>query len=94
MKAITVKVDPVNPDPSELEKAAALLRTGELVAFPTDTVYGVGADVFNEDAVRSIFAAKKRDMNKPLQVLIAQKSDLKSILFIKFLANSIFNFSL
>jgi len=79
MKAITVEIDPVNPDPSELEKAAALLRAGKLVAFPTDTVYGVGADVFNENAVRSIFAAKKRDTNKPLQILIAQEGDLEAI---------------
>ena len=79
MKTVTLKVDPIAPTPLELEKAASLLKAGRLVAFPTDTVYGIGADVFNEDAVRSIFAAKKRDMNKPLQVLIAQKSDLKSI---------------
>jgi L-threonylcarbamoyladenylate synthase len=79
MKAITLKVNSVDPDPSELEEAVALLKAGKLVAFPTDTVYGVGADVFNEDAVRSIFAAKKRDINKPLQILIAQKSDLQAI---------------
>lgn len=62
-----------------LEKAAALLKAGKLVAFPTDTVYGIGADVFNEEAVEQIFAAKKRDADKPLQVLIAQKTDLQSI---------------
>jgi L-threonylcarbamoyladenylate synthase len=62
-----------------IEKAAALLRAGKLVAFPTDTVYGVGADVFNEEAVRQIFSAKKRDLDKPLQVLIAHRSDLQTI---------------
>ena len=79
MRATILKVDPVNPKLSEIGKAVKSLKSGKLIAFPTDTVYGIGADVFNEDAVRSIFAAKKRDMNKPLQVLIAQRSDLKSI---------------
>ncbi len=76
---ITLKVDPSDPDPSEIEKVAALLRAGELVAFPTDTVYGVAADVFNDEAVRRIFHVKRRDLDKPLQVLIARRDDLKAI---------------
>ena len=79
MKTITLKIDPINPKSSEIDKAVAQLRSGNLVAFPTDTVYGIGADVFNEVAVRRIFAAKKRDINKPLQILIAHKGDLKTI---------------
>ncbi len=79
MKTITLKIDPVKPEPETIKEAAAFLKSGKLVAFPTDTVYGVGADVFNEEAVKQIFSAKKRDVNKPLQVLIAQKSDLQAI---------------
>jgi len=79
MKTIPLKVDPIEPESSEIEMAAALLKAGKLVAFPTDTVYGVGADVFNEEAVRQIFAAKRRDPDKPLQVLIAHRSDLKTV---------------
>jgi len=79
MKAITLKVDPTQPNPLEIERAVDLLKAGRLVAFPTDTVYGIGADVFNEEAVSRIFAAKKRDFNKPLQILIAKKSDLRKI---------------
>ncbi len=79
MKTIVVKVDPADPEPVEIEKAAELLRTGKLVAFPTDTVYGVGADVFSDEAVEQIFTAKKREPDKPLQVLIASKSDLQII---------------
>ena len=79
MRTIIQKVDPVDPKPAEIEKAATLLKAGKLVAFPTDTVYGVGADVFNEEAVRQIFAAKKRGLDKPLQVLIAHKGDLQTI---------------
>lgn len=79
MKTVTLKVDPTNPEPSHIEEAARLLRMGMLVAFPTDTVYGVGTDVFNEKAVWQIFAAKKRDLSNPLQVLIAHRSDLQTI---------------
>ncbi len=79
MKTITLKVDPVNPRPSDIERAVDLLKAGKLIAFPTDTVYGIGADVFNEEAVRKIFTAKKRDVNKPLQILIAQRGDLQKI---------------
>lgn len=76
---IVLRIDPAKPDPETIRKAVTFLEAGKLVAFPTDTVYGVGADVFNEEAVDRIFAAKKRDVSKPLQVLIAQKSDLQAI---------------
>ena len=79
MKTITLKIDPVKPESETIEEAAAFLKSGKLVAFPTDTVYGIGADVFNEEAVKRVFVAKRRDVNKPLQVLIAQKSDLQAI---------------
>ena len=79
MKTTSVKVDPLDPNPSDISQAAELLKAGGLVAFPTDTVYGVGADAFNESAVSNIFAAKKRDAKKPLQVLIARRSDLHII---------------
>ena len=51
-----------------INKAAHLLRQGELVAFPTETVYGLGADATNDDAVKAIFAAKSRPNNNPLIV--------------------------
>jgi L-threonylcarbamoyladenylate synthase len=79
MKTILLKIDPVDPEPPEIEKAAALLKIGKLVGFPTDTVYGIGADVSNEEAVRQIFAVKRREPDKPLQVLIAHRDDLQTI---------------
>jgi L-threonylcarbamoyladenylate synthase len=56
------------PDPLLIEKAAALLNAGELVAFPTETVYGLGADADNAHAVARIFAAKGRPATHPLIV--------------------------
>ncbi len=61
----------------EIEKAAAILRAGGLVAFPTETVYGLGADASNAPATRKIFAAKGRPADHPLIVHIADMSGLK-----------------
>ncbi len=60
-------------DPLAVERAAALLRGGEVVAFPTETVYGLGADAFNADAVAKIFELKKRPRFDPLIVHISRK---------------------
>ena len=79
MKTITLKIDSANPDTSDIQTAAALLKAGRLVAFPTDTVYGIGANVFSEEAVQQIYAVKKRDPDKPLQVLIAHRRSLRAI---------------
>jgi L-threonylcarbamoyladenylate synthase len=57
--------------PAEIGRAAALLRAGALVAFPTETVYGLGADASNPDAVAGIFAAKGRPQDHPLIVHLA-----------------------
>ncbi|MGA2715884.1 MAG: L-threonylcarbamoyladenylate synthase [Bryobacteraceae bacterium] len=56
---------------TEVEKAAALLRAGRLVAFPTETVYGLGANALDETAVRRIFEAKGRPFSSPLIVHVA-----------------------
>jgi L-threonylcarbamoyladenylate synthase len=59
-----------------IERAAALLRDGQLVSFPTETVYGLGADARNAKAVRRIFAAKGRPSEHPLIVHLADASAL------------------
>lgn len=61
--------------PQSLQRAAELLKAGELVAFPTETVYGLGADAANPDAVARIFAAKGRPSNHPVIVHVRSKAD-------------------
>ena len=61
---------------AEIARAVALLRAGELVAFPTETVYGLGADAANPQAVTKIFAAKERPANHPLIVHLAAAADI------------------
>ena len=61
-------LDAREPDPEGIARAAAILRSGGLVAFPTETVYGLGAHALDPDAVRRIFAAKGRPAEDPLIV--------------------------
>jgi L-threonylcarbamoyladenylate synthase len=60
--------------PADLDRAAALLRAGKLVAFPTETVYGLGADATNDAAVAAIFAAKARPRFNPLIVHVIDEA--------------------
>ena len=64
-----------HPTDAEIEHAAALLDAGELVAFPTETVYGLGADAANPDAVARIYAAKGRPANHPVIVHLPPGGD-------------------
>jgi L-threonylcarbamoyladenylate synthase len=66
-------------DPQALIRALEILTSGGLVAFPTDTVYGVGALAFNTAAVESIYAAKDRPLEKAIPVLIADPADLAKV---------------
>ena len=74
-----IAINSANPDPAAIKRAAAILRAGGLVAFPTETVYGLGADATNPAAVRRIFEAKERDLNDPLIVHIAEREALAEV---------------
>jgi L-threonylcarbamoyladenylate synthase len=70
------KVNPIQPERTLIAEAAEVIVKGGLVAFPTETVYGLGANAFNVDAVKKIFAVKNRPPDNPLIVHI---SDLEMI---------------
>ena len=70
----------LKPDAAALDEAAALIRAGALVGIPTETVYGLGADALNEDAVRAIFEAKGRPGDNPLIVHIADREQLAPLI--------------
>ncbi len=74
-----IKVDPRSPDPQAVAEAARLIRTGGLVAFPTETVYGLGADALNAEAVRRLFQAKGRPPNDPVIVHLADEGWLTCV---------------
>ena len=67
----------LNPD--DLQRAATLLKQGNLVAFPTETVYGLGACIFNADAIQAIFKAKGRPSDNPLIAHVSSVSQVEQI---------------
>src|SRR5512136_1075440 len=67
------------PVEKQIELAIEILKKGGLVAFPTDTVYGLGADPLNAQAVAKIYKVKERPTNLPLPLLLAEKSDLRRV---------------
>ncbi len=65
--------------PDAVAQAATWLRQGQLVAFPTDTVYGVGADAFNAAAIEQLYQAKQRPDEKGIPILLADLTDLDKV---------------
>lgn len=68
-----IRVDPCCPDPAMIAEAALVLRRGGLVAFPTETVYGLGVSALDGPAVARLFAAKGRPADNPLIIHIAER---------------------
>ena len=79
MQTRVVKIDPSNIDENAMGEAAELIASGELVAFPTETVYGLGADALHPEASKKIYAAKGRPSDNPLIVHICKFEELESI---------------
>ena len=77
MNTKIIEMDPKQFNPTQLNPPAKLLLKGQVVAFPTETVYGLGANAFNSDAVRKIFAAKQRPVDNPLIVHVSSIEMLK-----------------
>src|SRR3989344_8560607 len=62
-----------------LNKAANIIKSGGLVVFPTETVYGLGANVFDEKALAKIFSAKGRPSDNPIIVHVSEKNQLEEL---------------
>ncbi len=75
-KTILMKVNPVRPETAKISEAAEFIRRGGLVAFPTETVYGLGADALNPEAVLALFEAKKRPLDNPPIIHIENVNDV------------------
>lgn len=79
MKTEIIKVDREKLTPKDIKKAAQIIQKGGLVAFPTETVYGLGGDAFDPTASKRIYAAKGRPSDNPLIVHIADISELTRV---------------
>jgi L-threonylcarbamoyladenylate synthase len=75
-QTLLLKVNPENPNPARIQTAAQIIQNGGLVAFPTETVYGLGADALNTTAVLALFEAKKRPLDNPPIIHIADAREV------------------
>lgn len=78
---IVLKVNPLNPEQDKIRIAAEEIKKGNLVAFPTETVYGLGADATNSSAVIKIFKAKNRPLDNPIIVHIYDTKQLEEVAY-------------
>ena len=71
-----ININPDNPQPRSIKQIAEKLRSGAVICYPTDTVYGIGCDIFNQKAIKKIFQIKKRPIHKPFSFMC---SSLKNV---------------
>jgi tRNA threonylcarbamoyl adenosine modification protein (Sua5/YciO/YrdC/YwlC family) len=71
-----VQINPINPQPRLIAKAVQVLKDGGIIAYPTDTIYGIGCDIMNKKAIEKIYRLKHREQNKPFSFIC---SDLTNI---------------
>ena len=73
----------------EIERAKEYLKAGKLVVYPTDTLYGIAANVFDENAVRKIYEVKHRPLSLPLPVALSEKNEIEKYAFMNDVAKKI-----
>jgi L-threonylcarbamoyladenylate synthase len=71
-----IKINPENPEAERIDEAVTLLKKGGVIAFPTETFYGLGADARDEAAIDKIFGIKGRDFKNPILVVIGDRDHL------------------
>jgi len=74
-----IKVAPVNPAPEAIKKAAAVIKGGGTIAYPTRGLYGLGTDACNAGAVAAVFSIKQRSTQKPILILIDHPKRLEQL---------------
>jgi L-threonylcarbamoyladenylate synthase len=79
LKTIVLQINSVNPEPEKIRAAALIIQKGGLVAFPTETVYGLGTNALNSTAVLALFNAKNRPMDNPPILHVADTCQVYSL---------------
>ena len=79
MRTEVIKMNKQRPDKSALKKAAKIIKKGGLVAFPTETVYGIAADFMNKKAIQKLYRVKKRPKGKPFTIHISKFDGLTEL---------------
>ncbi|MDD5232824.1 MAG: L-threonylcarbamoyladenylate synthase [Syntrophales bacterium] len=74
-----IKIDPVQPECAAVEEIVGILKQGGVIAYPTETFYGIGADAANASAVKRVFEIKGRDFNNPIPLIIGTTGDVSLV---------------
>lgn len=74
-----LRINPKVPEPEEIEKAAKYILSGDVIAYPTETIYGLGAEVFNRKAIKKIYDLKSRDYGLPIAILVSNMQMLREL---------------
>ncbi|MDO3376675.1 L-threonylcarbamoyladenylate synthase [Geoalkalibacter halelectricus] len=75
---MVLAINPQNPQDRLINQVVEKLKQGGVIAYPTDTTYGIGCDIFNKKGVKNIFQIKKRDLRKPFSFICADLSDVSN----------------
>lgn len=78
MMSTILHINPRNPEPALIAEGVALLREGHVIAYPTETFYGLAVDVMNERAIKRLYDLKRRDPSLPIAILVADMAMLEA----------------
>ena len=78
-----LKINPDNPQGRLINKVVDALKKGEVIAYPTDTVYGIGCDLFNKSAIDKVYRIKGKQRNKPLSFICSDLSDISQYAYVQ-----------
>jgi tRNA threonylcarbamoyl adenosine modification protein (Sua5/YciO/YrdC/YwlC family) len=81
-KSMIITINPANPQIRLIRKVVDVLREGGVIGYPTDTIYGVGCNLFNPEAIRKIHRFKKIEGNKPLSFICADLKDISRYAYV------------
>lgn len=77
-----LEINPDNPQPRLIGQVVEALRQGAVICYPTDTVYGIGCDIFNQKAVKRIYQLKQRPTSKPFSFICADLKDVSTYAYV------------
>jgi len=75
--SVVLRIDPKEPFQNDIDQAVEFLKNGDVIAYPTETIYGLGADVVNRKAIKKIYDLKARDYGLPVSILVADIAMLR-----------------
>ena len=74
-----LKINPHNPEPRQIDRVAQLLKQGGIIAYPTDTCYGLGCDIMNKKAIEKVYQIKQLDKKQPFSFICSEPDEYQPV---------------